>query len=101
MLLLLPAPAEHSQLPAVPPKSFNPLLPAFAPQVKDIQRGTRVLQVLCTESKASRGAPLVARVPRAKRQVERFVFAIKAFIAGEEWWWWAARGALQGGVRGS
>ena len=58
--------------------------------MKEIQRGTRTIQVLCSEGKSKKELPLAARVPQVKRAVERFVFGVKAFLVergrGDAFW---------------
>ncbi|KDD74192.1 hypothetical protein H632_c1500p1 [Helicosporidium sp. ATCC 50920] len=53
---------------------------SFERLVRDVQRGTRVLQVLCAQGKAARAAGLAARVPACKRSVERFAFKIRLLL---------------------
>ncbi|PRW44427.1 Fanconi anemia group D2-like protein [Chlorella sorokiniana] len=53
----------------------------FLAMVRDVQKGTRIVQTLCSEGKASKQLPLTAKVPMVKRTVEKFVFRIKAFMA--------------------
>ncbi|KAL6780203.1 hypothetical protein ACKKBF_B14055 [Auxenochlorella protothecoides x Auxenochlorella symbiontica] len=55
--------------------------PEFHLLVKDIQKGTRILQILCAESKIQKHLPVTSQVPAMKRTVERFVFRIKLLLA--------------------
>eukprot|EP00798_Chlamydomonas_sp_ICE-L_P013252 gene13254-19092_t len=65
----------------------------FANLIKDVQRGTKVMQTLCAEGKARSAVSLTSKgkessadqctegkVPAAKRSIERFIFQIKCFL---------------------
>ncbi|PSC75642.1 Fanconi anemia group D2-like protein [Micractinium conductrix] len=54
---------------------------AFVDLVTDLQKGTRILQYVCSEGKCKREIVLTSRVPAMKKTSERFVFSIKAFFA--------------------
>ncbi|XP_078437577.1 fanconi anemia group D2 protein isoform X2 [Wolffia australiana] len=49
--------------------------------VKDLQKATRTIQVLCSEAKRGAKQTMVSgRVPAAKRSLERFLFRVKAML---------------------
>lgn len=52
----------------------------FTRMVKDMQKGTRLLQAVCGEGKSGSILPLAAKVPLVKKSLERFVFLMKAFM---------------------
>eukprot|EP00775_Hariotina_reticulata_P013727 gene13727-13849_t len=53
----------------------------FLALIKDVQKGTKVMQTICNEAKARRAAgALLARAPAAKRSLERFLFEMMAFF---------------------
>ncbi|GBG65873.1 hypothetical protein CBR_g54165 [Chara braunii] len=48
--------------------------------VRELQKATRIIQSLCSESKCKRKMPLIAKVPSVKRSMERYVFSVKALL---------------------
>ena len=52
--------------------------------VSQIQKATRILQVLSCEGKKLKDAALVSRVPALKRSLERFIFRMKEFFHGTD-----------------
>eukprot|EP00879_Flechtneria_rotunda_P023302 GHRR01024651.1.p1 GENE.GHRR01024651.1~~GHRR01024651.1.p1 ORF type:complete len:584 (+),score=288.07 GHRR01024651.1:674-2425(+) len=58
--------------------------------VPAVQKGTRLLQMICTEGKARGAGSLVSYGPAAKKTLESFVFAMKAFCLemgdGDSFW---------------
>jgi hypothetical protein len=51
---------------------------AFVAVVRDAQRGTKLMQNICNESKVKRSAQLLSKAPGAKKSLERFVFEVGA-----------------------
>eukprot|EP00873_Tetraselmis_striata_P007849 jgi/Tetstr1/428113/TSEL_018168.t1 len=48
--------------------------------MRNLQKGTRVLQAVCGEGKSRRDRATVTKVPALKRTLERFIFRMKAFF---------------------
>lgn len=58
--------------------------PDFLAMMKDLQKGTRILQAICCEGKSRKDRATVTKVPALKRTLERFIFRMKAFFHGTE-----------------
>jgi len=56
----------------------------FTGMVKELQKGTRLLQVICCEGKSRKERVMVTKVPGLKRTLERFIFRMKAFFHGTD-----------------
>ncbi|KAL5805956.1 hypothetical protein ACOSQ4_028689 [Xanthoceras sorbifolium] len=48
--------------------------------VKDLQKATRTIQILCSEAKGLKQTVITSKIPATKRSMERFLFRVKALL---------------------
>ncbi|XP_042440360.1 Fanconi anemia group D2 protein homolog isoform X1 [Zingiber officinale] len=48
--------------------------------VKELQKGTRTIQTICSEAKGLKRTMVTSKVPATKRSMERFLFHVKALL---------------------
>ncbi|TXG57764.1 hypothetical protein EZV62_015593 [Acer yangbiense] len=48
--------------------------------VKDLQKATRTIQILCSEAKGLKQTVITSKIPATKRSMERFLFCVKALL---------------------
>ncbi|KAK4833935.1 hypothetical protein QYF36_013666 [Acer negundo] len=48
--------------------------------VKDLQKATRTIQILCSEAKGLKQTVITSKIPYTKRSMERFLFRVKALF---------------------
>ncbi|PWZ14854.1 Acylpyruvase FAHD1, mitochondrial [Zea mays] len=49
-------------------------------QLKQLQKGTRIIQSICSDAKGNKRTMITSKVPPAKRSMERFLFQVKALL---------------------
>lgn len=48
--------------------------------LKQLQKGTRIIQSICSDAKGNKRTMITSKVPPAKRSMERFLFQVKALL---------------------
>lgn len=48
--------------------------------VKELQKATRTIQILCSEAKGLKQMVITSKIPATKRSMERFLFRVKALL---------------------
>ncbi|KAJ0027301.1 hypothetical protein Pint_36585 [Pistacia integerrima] len=48
--------------------------------VKELQKATRTIQILCSEAKGLKQTVITSKIPSTKRSMERFLFRVKALL---------------------
>ncbi|BDA41598.1 probable fanconi anemia group D2 protein homolog [Coccomyxa sp. Obi] len=52
----------------------------FTELAHDMQKGTRVMQILCSEAKCRKELGIVAKVPQVKKRLEQSIFLVKGLL---------------------
>eukprot|EP01026_Neomeris_dumetosa_P034679 TRINITY_DN2781_c1_g2_i1.p1 TRINITY_DN2781_c1_g2~~TRINITY_DN2781_c1_g2_i1.p1 ORF type:complete len:292 (-),score=46.10 TRINITY_DN2781_c1_g2_i1:395-1270(-) len=76
-------------------KEFSNMLPFWHPLYKNYaqslaaligkaQKGTKILQVLCSEGKVQKDSSLTQKVPETKKYLESFVYRVKEMLADND-----------------
>lgn len=63
---------------------FSEYRPTVIQMIKNIQQGTRVMQMICTHGKRTRSVSLIGLVPASKKVMETFIYQVKKLFKNND-----------------